>query len=117
MLDLAAGKLLDFIIDDFEAAWDSLASNPVPGTEETSCLLGKLCVCLRSCAECARRTRRERRSRIFSGALKRRDPRYFTVFARIVWVPFFENAKGFRAPAPRNESRQRADRRAIRSHS
>lgn len=98
LLDITEKELLDFIIGDFEAAWDGLASTPGPGHRGNFLFarhaVGLLEVVCRLCKSASGKALAD-----LSAALDTRDPRYFTTLPGACWSPATRTRLAFELPS------------------
>ena len=96
--DMPESLLFDFIIGDFEAAWDALASSASAGYRGNFMFarqaVGLLELACRLCKDDAS----GRALDDLSGALEARDPRYFTMLPGPCWAPTARTRDAFDLP-------------------
>jgi hypothetical protein len=99
LLDITENELLDFIVGDFEAAWDALASVPGPG-HRGNFLFGRHAVALLevACRLCKSDSSGQA-STDFSARLEARDTRYFTSLPGACWSPAARTRLAFELPS------------------
>jgi hypothetical protein len=78
LLDLTEIELLDFVVGDFEAAWDALASTPEPKHRGNFLFARHAFVLLEVVCRLCKSDAKGHALQDFSAALYRREPRYFT---------------------------------------
>ena len=105
--DLPEEKIIDFIIGDFEAAWEALANRP-GSMPRGNFLFGRQAMTLLEvvCRLC-KSDKTGSALNDLSSALESRDSRYFTRLPRPCWAPSSRTRKAFdlpgRGPDPDNQ--------------
>jgi hypothetical protein len=99
LLDITEHELFDFIIGDFEAAWDSLASASSPG-HRGNFLFARHAVGLleAACRLCKADSSGDALA-AFAIALEKRDRRYFTRLPGACWAPNQRTRQAFDLPS------------------
>jgi hypothetical protein len=98
-LDLTETELFDFIIGDFEAAWQAMTSDPRPGHRGNFMFARQAVTLLEVAARLCKSDNTGQALRDFGAELQRREPRYFTRLPASCWSPAQRTRQAFELPS------------------
>lgn len=98
-LDISENELFDFIIGDFEAAWEALASDARPGHRGNFLFARQAVTLLEVACRLCKGDTTGRALADFSAELKARDRRYFTRLPDVCWSPSQRTRQAFELPS------------------
>ena len=87
LTELPDKTLVDFIIGDFEAAWDCLASNDAPPSRGNFMFARQALVLLEVACRICEADSSKQALPDFSASMATREPRYFTQLPGVCWRP------------------------------
>ena len=107
LLDVTEIELFDFIVGDFEATWDALASSSSPGHRGNFMLARHVVGLLEAACRLCKSDASGDAIAAFATTLEKRDRRYFTRLPGPCWVPNQRTRQAFdlpsRGPDPDNQ--------------
>ena len=98
-LDISENELFDFIIGDFEAAWDALASDPQPGHRGNFLFARQALTLLEVACRLCKADASGQALVLLSADLHTRDKRYFTLLPGVCWSPSQRTRQAFELPS------------------
>lgn len=99
LLDITEHELFDFIIGDFEATWDALASDSTPGHRGNFLFARHAVGLLEAACRLCKGDATGDAIASFAGALEKRDRRYFTRLPGPCWAPNPRTRQAFDLPS------------------